>query len=1679
MSCTPSRADFETVVEIGKEAVYDELPYSIPNESVDAPGSPLLADNHFYVAGTYPAPIGDVATTEDWKTNFSWNLWEGMTKRIYFSANGIDLSQSRISVILGLLAGGSDNQPTIGKGHRDVIVRHNGVDVSTTLRLEQELDVFFINFNAQPLPPSGLNYIEIQMIGAGDGVIDQMAIHNFWMHLDFVKISIHSDALTDQDGDGLPLYWEQENLLDDSDASDATLDLDKDGLTNLGEFAAGTLARKSDFDGDGLLDGEETQSDPKRMDTDGDSLPDRIELGQTPASNPNLKDSDGDGHGDAWEKQTGFDPSDNNSVPPPFSSAIGINFPTILNKGTLIPEDQVAGVVPQIFWNQPRLLSWGNQIGDTNAIRRPVPQKIVDSNGDETTLEISWTAGGVSGKPVKTPIIHPIDRLLAGGLSIHGAENIGVEINLTQIPFTQYDLIVYPTGDTDQQEGVEMVLNNDESTRVHLKTLSEGFLHPRFFESIPSPFNLIPPSGNFLRYRNLSGPTLKIEMPVTLLGNPGIAAIQLIDRQADQDSDGLPDSWELEYGYNYALAGDQNMDTDGDGLINLDELNRGTHPGKADTDGDGLSDLVETDSGIYVNRQNTGTDPLRVDTDGDRISDRDELYETLFATNPLKNDEDADGINDREEWRFHLNPLANDGAVASVPVFSNGNQTLTWTIDDLQVIWDRRIGIVNTSYYGLVTFFVRNFANPEGDLDIRFVYVNGSLRIDFSSRNGSFFDAGSSGDQYLYFSSYPNAEDNKEESWNLLGLSNTPTLQISDRLKLEFTAQRQPGSSFWNLNLSVFNYKRGEVVATDSRTNILASSSILDGSAAFGSWENEPGVVTIWKPAGLDAFFTKQTLNSSNFNAIEDDSDRDGLPDNWETLYGFSTDTPQNINADADLDGISNLDEWLLGLNPTKGDSDGDGINDLLEVSQQGNPGDANTTPDFFSDFPTDTTDDLDYNGVSDVWEFVRRLTNQDLTLDSDFDGFLNGLEIRAGTNPFDKNSNLRVGLNALGDNLQLIWPDLGFGGYSLAQSNDLSSWKTLDGTAQNGRMTHTIDNAFGMSDSWFFNLSIPGVNLASTLGSDNDGDGLSDWLENKLNLSDTSSGSGGPAKWIDTDNDKQPDQMVSGDLHAFYSYLNDGSSGEGRISQRQAARFLTQATFGPTMASIAEVQKLGFEGWLDRQVDELEPTLLLPQMHERFFDYIGARVKPGNLSDHFFRREELRTPWGKTVLTAEDQLRQRMALAFSEILVISHENEVISWHTRAVSSYYDIFLENAFGNYFDILMQVTFHPIMGIYLTHLGNQKAQPEINLYPDENYARELMQLFTIGLWQLNPDGSRKLDNKGQPIPTYNNSNITELARVLTGFWLYQEPWGQGHSGLNRMVYAKPMEIHPDKHDYGEKTLLGGVRIPARQASPENARQDIYDAIRLLFEHPNTPVFISRQLIQFFVTDNPSPQYIERIQNVFVDNGQGVRGDLKAVIKAILMDAEARDWLYANNTEHFGRLREPLIRAIHLGRIFGVGQEPNFAFGRYFYGLTSQDILSSPTVFNFFQPGHLPAGELGDQGFVGPVFQITNSVTTIAFPNVLWSYLNNGYLPPVENADGFHPGIFLDYSSFIPLEKNPEALVEQLNLLLCQGQMTAQTRETIVANLMQVVNPTIGQLTQLAVYAIIVSPESAVLR
>ncbi|MEM8960879.1 MAG: DUF1800 family protein [Acidobacteriota bacterium] len=533
-------------------------------------------------------------------------------------------------------------------------------------------------------------------------------------------------------------------------------------------------------------------------------------------------------------------------------------------------------------------------------------------------------------------------------------------------------------------------------------------------------------------------------------------------------------------------------------------------------------------------------------------------------------------------------------------------------------------------------------------------------------------------------------------------------------------------------------------------------------------------------------------------------------------------------------------------------------------------------------------------------------------------------------------------------------------------------------------------------------------------------------------------------------------------------------ASGPTPLTTRQrASRFLAQSTFGGDTALIDVVEAVGPAAWLETQMamprqtflgDVLELMDSMPDLLIYFFDWV----------------------WWKHVLTQPDVVRHRVTFALSQILVVGRQPEEIFEDSRASAAYWDVLAEHAFGNFKDLLLAITLQPSMGIYLSHLYNRRGDASINRFPDENFAREVMQLFSIGLFELEPDGSHKLDADGDSIPTYGNEQITEMAKIFTGLALDEEFPGQGIQWGDRGLQTRhlPMVMYEPEHEPGPKTLLNGFVVPAGQTG----MQDIEMAIDHLFHHPNVGPFLGTHLIKFLVTSNPSPAYVARVSAAFADNGSGVRGDMKAVIRAILLDTEARD-LANLQDPRFGKVREPLVRWVQLGRAFHA-TSPSGEY-RHFSAAQTEPVpilpevesifmaqfpLTAPSVFNFFSPIHQPTGPLADAGLVAPEMEIIHAYTSIATDNAIdRATFGQHYLQDYD-PDNIIP---LDLTTEIGIaQTDPETLIDHLDLILTYGTLTDATR-TIIRDAILPLSATPDEQVRLALYLFMICPEYAVLR
>lgn len=466
----------------------------------------------------------------------------------------------------------------------------------------------------------------------------------------------------------------------------------------------------------------------------------------------------------------------------------------------------------------------------------------------------------------------------------------------------------------------------------------------------------------------------------------------------------------------------------------------------------------------------------------------------------------------------------------------------------------------------------------------------------------------------------------------------------------------------------------------------------------------------------------------------------------------------------------------------------------------------------------------------------------------------------------------------------------------------------------------------------------------------------------------------------------------------------------------RDAARFLTQATFGPTYPEIQQLATTGnYTAWLNNQ-------FALPQRtYTTCVDDLGGDDVYEKFPECFWNY----------ALTAPDQLRQRMAFALSQIFVISANTGPL-YEPRSLSNFYDQLYLHAFGNFRTLLERVTLNTSMGVYLNMLGSDGTT--VGLLPNENFAREVLQLFSIGLYQLNLDGTLRTDGSGKPIPTYNEYTVKGFAKAFTGWGdndgpTIEDNWPYGRN--LEYIWHLPMQAWENHHDRSAKQLLNGYVTPPNQTTATDLRL----ALDNIFNHPNVGPFIGKQLIQRFVTSNPSPAYVARVASVFNNNGQNVRGDLRAVISAILLDPEARSLVNTGNPT-FGKLKEPILRYSALLRAF----DGRPASGRYKqlayidgieYGI-GQQVLLAPSVFNFFRPGYSPPGPIAAQRLVAPEFQILNTSTAVSTPN----YLANGFIflrPEYStNADDVLA------RGYPALPNEPRLLLDHLNVLMLAGSM-----------------------------------------
>ncbi len=537
----------------------------------------------------------------------------------------------------------------------------------------------------------------------------------------------------------------------------------------------------------------------------------------------------------------------------------------------------------------------------------------------------------------------------------------------------------------------------------------------------------------------------------------------------------------------------------------------------------------------------------------------------------------------------------------------------------------------------------------------------------------------------------------------------------------------------------------------------------------------------------------------------------------------------------------------------------------------------------------------------------------------------------------------------------------------------------------------------------------------------------------------------------------------ATGPVTSVASLKSTPLAAEAQPSGTESARFLTQATFGAvSVAEVEQVRQVGFDKWLEHQFS------LSAKSHLAYVSAQAPREKTGKPTDEM-SYEAMWQQW----LFGEDQLRARTAFALSQIFVIS--NVAPDLTPQAMSSYLDMLNGQAFGNYRQLLEAVALHPAMGYYLNMVESEKEDPAKGTHPNENFAREVLQLFSIGLVKLNLDGSPMKDADGKTIPTYNEDVVKGFAKAFSGWSFGGRDTTKAdafHNGEEN--WTVPMQAWASKHSTAAKPVLDGVTIPAGQTP----QQDLQAALDSIANHPNVAPFISRRLIQRFVTSNPSPAYIQRIATVFTNNGSGVRGDLKSVLRAILLDKDARDLSIAAG-DQAGKQREPVIRFANLLRAMkstSSSGHTNIWYLDSADNALGQSPLLAPSVFNFFSPDYRNVGAIAAAGLYSPEFQITTDTTVVGGINFFAGVIRDGGFKgwgPEENR------IKLDFAAWDGIAADAASLIDHINLLFMNNSMKAETRTSFMRAINSIDTKLRTERIKMALALAVISPEFVIQR
>lgn len=526
-------------------------------------------------------------------------------------------------------------------------------------------------------------------------------------------------------------------------------------------------------------------------------------------------------------------------------------------------------------------------------------------------------------------------------------------------------------------------------------------------------------------------------------------------------------------------------------------------------------------------------------------------------------------------------------------------------------------------------------------------------------------------------------------------------------------------------------------------------------------------------------------------------------------------------------------------------------------------------------------------------------------------------------------------------------------------------------------------------------------------------------------------------------------------------------NTGTRAANKAEAARFLQRATFGPHTESVTKLMQQTYSDWINDQMNVAQ-TRYLDGVDSVLREYGLINITDGRRQ---FDRQQIRSDafWNITV-TAPDQLRQRVAFALGQILVVSDKDAGLDNRVRGIANYHDLLAGEAFGNYRSLLSKVSLNPVMGDFLSMRRNEKPDIENNIQSDENYAREFMQLFTLGLSQLQSNGQPVLGSDGQPVATYTQDDVVNLARVFTG-WNYGDAGSMRTSERSTQSEIMPMKAFEDFHDKTQKVIVGNVEIPAGM----NASAELSLALDAIFNHPNVPPFVSKQLIQRLVTSNPSTEYVQRVAGVFSDNGHGVRGDLSAVVPAILLDQEALNG-HQQDQRVFGKLKEPVVKIASIWRAFDARGE----FNKLRYSGIDADFLqnpySAPSVFNFYSANYKPPGPIANEARVAPEAQILNDTTILRAADRLFDYAHSVPLGNANNSNQHR--ILLNIDAEKSLANDVPALIDHLTEKLLVGSISDNLRSTLTElGEATPMTDSGAQRVQELLYVLFISPEFSV--